>query len=132
MIGLDTNVVVRLFVEDDPAQTRLAARFIGRHCSPANPGFLDRVALCETVWVLTRAYGYSRAAVTDVLKKLIASADIVLEDRELVEVALSAYARGGVDFADALMARVNRARGCETTATFDRRAAKLDGFRLVS
>jgi predicted nucleic-acid-binding protein len=132
MIGLDTNILVRLFVEDDPKQTRLAARFIGGHCSPAAPGFIDRIALCETVWVLTSAYDYSRVAVADVVRKLAASADIRLEDGEFVETALSIFERDGVDFSDALMVQVNRARGCTTTATFDRKAARLDGFTLVS
>ena len=132
MIGLDTNLLVRLFVEDDPKQTKLAARFIGKHCSPANPGFVDRIALCETVWVLTSAYDYSHSAVARVVRDLIASADIVLEDGDLVDTALSIFERGGIDLSDALMAQVNRARGCTTTATFDRKAARLDGFTLVS
>ena len=132
MIGLDTNILVRLFVEDDPRQTRLAARFIGVHCSPVAPGFIDRIALCETVWVLTSAYDYSRAAVANVVRNLVASADIRLEDGEFVETALSIFERGSIDFADALMAQVNRARGCTATATFDRKAARLDGFTLVS
>jgi predicted nucleic-acid-binding protein len=132
MIGLDTNILVRLFVEDDPKQTRLAARFIGEHCSPKAPGFVDRIALCETVWVLTSVYDYSRAAVASVVRQLTASADIRLEDGGFVETALSIFERSGVDFADALIAQVNLAKGCKTTATFDRKAARLDGFTLVS
>jgi predicted nucleic-acid-binding protein len=132
MIGLDTNILVRLLVEDDPKQTRLAAQFIGEHCSPMAPGFIDRIALCETVWVLTSAYDYSRAAVASVVRQLIASADILLEDGKLVESALSVFERGSADLSDALMAQVNRAKGCTATATFDRKAARLDGFTLVS
>ncbi|MGD0866045.1 MAG: type II toxin-antitoxin system VapC family toxin [Rhizomicrobium sp.] len=132
MIGLDTNVLVRLFVEDEPKQTRLAARFIGDHCSPADPGFVDRIALCETVWVLTSAYDYSRSAVARVVRQLVASADILLEDAELVEGALSIYEQGSVDLSDVLMTQVNLARGCTTTVTFDRKAARLDGVTLIS
>jgi predicted nucleic-acid-binding protein len=132
MIGLDTNILVRLFVEDDPKQTRLAERFIGERCSPGTPGFIDRIALCETVWVLTSVYDYGRTAVANVVRELAASADIRLEDGEYVETALSIFERSSIDFSDALMAQVNRAKGCTTTATFDRKAARLGGFTLVS
>ena len=68
----------------------------------------------------------------DVVEKLLTSSDMVLEDCEWVRVALKACRTGNVDFADALIGQVNRARGCEATATFDRKAAKLDGFMRVS
>jgi predicted nucleic-acid-binding protein len=62
----------------------------------------------------------------------LASRDIVLEDDGVVRAALRTFMARNVDFADALIAEVNRARGREATATFDRRAAKLDGFVGVS
>ena len=131
MIGLDTNILVRYVTEDDPIQTEQAAQFIEARCSPADPGFVDRVALCELVWVLSAGYGYERAAISEVVAGLLASRDLRCEDPEQVEAALAAYRVHGIDFSDALIAKVNRARGCEATATFDRRAAKLSGFLRV-
>ena len=96
------------------------------------PGFIDRVALCEMVWVLARAHHYSRAAIADILEALLASTDIILEDEALVRSASRSFRAKAIDFADALIGGVNRARGCEATATFDRRAAKLDGFVRIS
>ena len=132
MIGLDTNVLVRYFVEDDPAQTRKAARFIETRCSAEEPGFVDRVALCELFWVLSSGHGYRRAQIARVVESLLASRDIVLEDHDCVRAALRAYENVRADFADALIGQVNRARGCEATATFDRDAAKLDEFIRIS
>ena len=132
MIGLDTNVLVRYITADDATQTEQAARFIERCCTPDDPGFVDRVALCELVWVLSGGHGYSRAQVAAVVVGLLASRDIKLEDEESVRGALSMYERAGIDFADALICQVNRVRGCEATATFDRRAAKLAGFIRVA
>ena len=132
MIELDTNVLVRLFVEDDAKQADAARNFVKTRCSVEQPGFVDRVALCEMVWVLARAHGYARAAIADIVEALLASADMVLEDEALVRSAARAYRDRAIDFADALIGGVNRARGCEATATFDRTAAKLDGFiRIV-
>ncbi len=62
---------------------------------------------------------------------LLASRDIVLEDSDLVRVALRTFMERNIDFADSLLGEVNRARGCEATATFDRKAAKLEGFVCV-
>jgi predicted nucleic-acid-binding protein len=128
MIGLDTNVLARLFVEDDADQARIARRFVADRCSRQNPAFVDRVALCELVWVLSSVHGYTRAPVARIIEGLLASEDIRLEDEDGVRAALRHFVGRGVDFADALIGAANRARGCEATVTFDRRAARLDGF----
>lgn len=132
MIGLDTNILLRYLVKDDRAQSEKATRFIASHCSSENPGFIDRIALCEMVWVLTRGHGYSRADIVRTVGQLVASRELLLEDEDLVTSALQAYRASNVDFSDLLMAKVNLARGCEATATFDRKAAKLDDFVQVS
>jgi predicted nucleic-acid-binding protein len=132
MIGLDTNVLARLFVDDDAVQARRARAFVAERCTPHAPGFVDRVALCEMVWVLGGAHGYGRAEIANVVEALLASRDIVLEDDEAVRAALGSFRSRGIDFADTLIGEVNRARGCEVTATFDRKAAKLDSFALVA
>jgi|ERR1700752_811171 len=132
MIGLDTNVIVRLFVDDDPEQAETARRFVAAKCTPENPGFIDRVALAETIWVLTSVHRYRRSAVADVIEKLLDNRDMRLEDRDLVRPALQELRTGNVEFADIIIGQVNLARGCEATATFDRKAARLKGFVRVS
>jgi predicted nucleic-acid-binding protein len=132
MIGLDTNVILRLFVDDDVDQTQMARDFVVSRCTADDPGFIDRVALCEVVWVLIGVYGYGRAAVADVLEKLLASRDMRLEDQDIVRLAVRDFRVSNVDFADVLIGHVNLAHGCEATATFDRKAAKLKGFMRLS
>ncbi|MGD0026454.1 MAG: type II toxin-antitoxin system VapC family toxin [Xanthobacteraceae bacterium] len=131
MIGLDTNVLLRYFVKDDLAQWEKATHFIAARCSSENPGFIDRVALCEMLWVLSRGHGYSRPDIVRVIQQLLATQELLLEDEELVRSALQSYESSRIDFPDALIARVNLARGCEGTATFDRKAARYDGFIRV-
>ena len=131
MIGIETNVLVRLFVDDDPVQVREAREFVAGRCEPDNPAFVDRVALCEMVWVLSAGYGFGRAEIAGVIQKLLGSLDTVLEDGDAVHAALQAFQTRGVDFADALIGEVNRLRGCEATVTLDRKAAKLDGFIAI-
>ena len=132
MVGLDTNVIVRLFVDDDPQQAQVARQFVASKCSESDPGFIDRVALCELIWVLTSVHGYRREAVADVIELLLENRDMRLEDADVARDALQEYRMSGVEFADILIGHINLARGCEITATFDRRAAKLKGFVRVS
>lgn len=132
MIGLDTNVLARLFVEDDIAQAREAREFVAARCTRQDPGFVDRVALCELVWVLASVHDYRRGEIALVIEKLLSSGDLMLEDERAVGSALQAFRTGNVDFSDALIGEVNRLRGCAATATFDRKAARLDTFMRVS
>lgn len=132
MIGLDTNVLARLFVEDDVQQARQAREFVAARCTRQNPGFVDRVALCELMWVLSSVHDYRRAEIAPIIEKLLSSRDLIVEDEAAVRAALRIFTSRNIDFADALIGEVNRVRGCEATATFDRKAAKLDGFVSVA
>lgn len=127
MIGLDTNVVVRFLVQDDPDQSTLAsAVFAG--LSPEDPGHLTHVVLVETYWVLTRAYGIDADEVLTALAELVNSDDIRCQGLQDVTRAIVA-SRGGADFPDALIAETCRSAGCESVVSFDRRAGRLLGFR---
>lgn len=132
MIGLDTNSLVRLLTADDPIQTRQAALFLRDRCSPEVPGFVNCVAVVELVWVLQSIYGYSRANVLLAMETLLANSSLAFESREQVQSAVLAYKRTNCDLVDALLSEINLARGCEATATFDRKAAKVNGFVRVS
>ena len=132
MIGLDTNVVVRLVVGDDPGQTERAKRFVRRRCTPDSPGFISNIVLVELVWVLTRAYGFQGADIVNAIQALLAGADRVVEDPDAVRGALEDQKSDRADLVDSLLGRITRARGCEATATFDRRAARLDTFVAVA
>jgi predicted nucleic-acid-binding protein len=132
MIGLDTNILVRLLVRDDPDQTAQARRFVDTRCTPDSPGFINCVVLAELVWVLRKVYNYRRAEIAAAIESLLAGSDRVVEYHDDVRAALAAYKSRRVDFTDAIIARINRVRGCEATATFDRRATKLDRFMQVS
>jgi predicted nucleic-acid-binding protein len=128
MIGLDTNVVLRLIVEDDPEQTRRAAKFIESHCTSDSPGFINRITLCETIWVLESGHGYDRNKIAAAIRRITETMYFVVEDQEHVLRALDRFERAAADFADALVAEVNVAHGCKATATFDRKAVRLGRF----
>jgi predicted nucleic-acid-binding protein len=132
MIGLDTNVLVRYIVQDDRNQARAATRLIETRCSADQPGFVSLLVLAELVWVLERAYGYARADVCAVIAALLATAEIRVESSQLARSALQSFRAGPADFADYLIGALHAARGCETTFTFDKRAAKSGLHSLIA
>lgn len=131
MIGLDTNLVVRLLITDETPQTLLARQFVQERCSPDVPAFINSVVLAETIWVLESIYGYGRADVHRAISELLANRSVAFEYADVVHLALRAFAGSSADLADCFIGEINRGHGCEATATFDRKAAKLDGFVLV-
>ena len=131
MIGLDTNVLVRYIVQDDPAQAVAAERLIEGRCSAQSPGYVGVPVLVELVWVLTAAYRYERPIVASVVRQLLRTAEFMVEDRDCAWIALREFEAGGADFADCLIGHRNHARGCDRTYTFDRAAARGHRFELV-
>ena len=128
MNGLDTNVLVRYLIKDDPAQARKAAAFIRTHCTQASPCMINRIVLCELVWVLDVSYGYDRETIAGVLEKILRTHQFIVEDIDTAWAAWRDFRRSKADFADCLIGRINRAHGCEDTASFDRQAGGLDTF----
>jgi predicted nucleic-acid-binding protein len=131
MIGIDTNVLVRYLTDDDDEMADRAERLLDRECDPDRQAFINAVVLSETAWVLRRHYRYSREQIATVIDALLRAPSIAVEHDELVEHALDDYRSTSVDFTDALIGIINRQSGCAVTATFDRKAAGLDTFRLL-
>ncbi|MGH7256080.1 MAG: PIN domain-containing protein [Nitrospirales bacterium] len=124
-------MLVRYLVQDDPEQARKASSVITRDCTRESPGFINRIVLCELVWVLEDAYGYSKEAIAAVLQKVLQTSQFRIEEIPVAWTALRQYQKGKADFADCLLEAVNRQAGCDRTVTFDRQAGKLEGFELL-
>ncbi len=117
-------------VQDDPDQAKKAAQFIARECSDETPGLINRIVMCELVWVLESAYGYPRDKVALALEQILRTAQFQIEDSSEAWSAFREY-QAGSDFADSLIAAVNRRLGCEHTVTFDRKADRRSGFVVL-
>jgi predicted nucleic-acid-binding protein len=131
MIGIDTNVLVRLIVNDDERQSQAAEDFIRGSASSGHRCYVSSIVLVETVWVLETAYGYRRAQLADAMTSVLEVEQFEFDSPADVAAALEEFRRSAVEFADCLLARTNASAGCEHTVTFDRRAAKLAGFHLL-
>ena len=130
MIGIDTNVLVRYFAEDDAAQAQRAVDFV-HSLTKENPGYISTATLVETVWVMRSSYRASRSQVLEIIDKLLRTEEFVVEKAEIAAKALERYSTSNADFSDCLIERSAHAAGCSHTVTFDEQAAKATGMRLV-
>jgi predicted nucleic-acid-binding protein len=131
LIALDTNVLVRFLVQDDVEQAKIAGTLVDQ-LTDAAPGFIGREVLVELVWVLERAYGYERADIAAAFDGLLSATELLIEDADDIGPALELYRNDGFGFADVMIAAAARRAGAVELVTFDRKAARLPGVRLLS
>ena len=132
MIGIDTNVLVRVFVDEAPDQTRAALRLLNA-LSQDDPAFVGTIVLVELAWVLKRSYGFDDGAILAAVESLLESANIEVEHADRVQAAVSSAHEHGSDLADSLIALSAVAAGASKVMTFDRNAAKrIPGMELLA
>lgn len=132
MRGLDTNVLLRLLLDDEPGQTAAAESAIGRDLRTGERPVVCLLALLETEWVLRKSAGLGRDQIVAVFLSLLEKPDLAIEHESVVEDAVHAYQNSSADFADCLINARYRSLGCASMLTFDMRAAKLPGAELLT
>src|SRR5437764_4355132 len=88
MLGIDTNVVVRLLISDDAEQTRRARRLVAEAVSHDETVLISLPVMVETEWVLRSRYGLGRAAVLSVFRAALEARELSFEDEPALEEAL--------------------------------------------
>ena len=130
MIGLDTNVLVRWLVQDDPVTSPKVNSLI-RRLREDEPGFISIVTAVETIWVLERAYRLPSDVLVTAIEALLHTESFVVQHEEAVFKAMIGLKERRIEFSDGLMAALGEAAGCRRTVTFDRRAAQRGAFELL-
>jgi predicted nucleic-acid-binding protein len=128
VLGIDTNVLVRLLVADDASQTRRARSLVDRAAEAGDSVLVSLPVIIETEWVLRSRYAFDKQATIKIIVGLLAARELVFEDEPALEEALHRWKGGTFGFVDCLIAAHNRRLGCAATATFDVAAARLPGF----
>jgi predicted nucleic-acid-binding protein len=132
MIGIDTNVLLRFLVHDDPEQGEKARQFMTERTAE-DPAYVSAVVLAEVIWFLRQRLNYSKAQIVDMLRLLIASSEIVIEHTEELELLLAGSTFPAGDVADYLVAWSAGKVGCRKVITFDRKAAQaVPGMELLA
>lgn len=128
MISLDTNVMVRIFVDDPqcPEQNSKARQIVSKY----ETVYVTQIVQVETVWVLSRAYGFSRADIERALESMLNNSAFRLENETIFATALQLYGSSNIDFADALILQ-NSVQQNLKLLSFDRKLQKQQGVVSV-
>ena len=128
MIAFDTNVLLRLLLNDDARQARQAQVLVDRAMSRSDKILLPDIVLCEMEWVLSSVYEVPRAAIIETLRRLLDAEEFTFLDRAAMTSALNDYEGGSADFSDYLIGASATRAGAATTYTFDRALRRAEGF----
>jgi len=128
MISVDTNVLIRVLVDDptNATQVECARRAVSRYQTL----YISQIVQVETVWVLKSAYGFTKPDILQVLEHWWSNQAFQLENTELFEQALAVYRETAIDFSDALILINSRQRHL-SLLTFDKKLLAQAGTQTV-
>ena len=132
MRAIDTNVLVRFLVNDEPRQSKMAHELFHRAERSRDRLYVSNMVLLETLWVLESAYAVDRESLLETLNELLLMPLLAFENRELVQAVLMNPRTGKADLSDLFIGHAAQLAGCETTITFDKQAARLPLFELLT
>lgn len=129
MIALDTNVLVRILVNDPAEQEQ---NQLARHLAKtAKTVFISQIVQVETVWVLESAYHFDKAKIVTVLQALLGKQSWVLQHSERFALAVEKFSTSNAGFADCLILAESQHENL-TLWTFDRKLGKLEGAQHLT
>lgn len=128
MIAFDTNVLLRLLLNDDARQSKQAQAVMDRAISASDRVLLPDIVLCELEWVLDSVFNLPKSKIMETLRRLLDAEEFAFISRVAVAQALVNYKKGKADFSDYLMGESAAVAGATTTYTFDRALRRTSGF----
>ena len=131
MKALDTNAMVRFLVRDDEQQAHKVKKILLDAENKGDRLFVPMAVILETIWVLSSVYEYSRKEIVQALENLLILSVLEVEEHERVVRLCRIASKHEADLADLLIGLTSRDKGCETTLTFDQKAARLEFFTLI-
>lgn len=132
MAGLDTNVLIRFLMQDEPAQMRSAQRLIRNSLGAGELLFVPVTVALELEWVLRSRFELGKPAVLQTFSQLLSTVELRFEAAACIEWALKQYKDATADFSDCLHAALAGQAGEQPLWTFDKAVAKLAGVRLLA
>jgi predicted nucleic-acid-binding protein len=133
VIGVDTNVLLRWLIapdEWDIGSSKSEIDLVEKTIQVKDAEFfVNPIVVAETTWILEQKLKLGRAAVCEVVDRLLYSTNITVGEASAVNEARQIYETCNIGFADCLISRINRRAGCVYTLTFDKKASRQTGFR---
>ena len=122
MIAVDTNVLVRIFIDDLEIKQVEKARALAKKSKTL---YLPHVVLVEMIWVLIRVYHLKKTHIIHVLQEINDNASFVVENESVFTSAFENYKTNNVDFSDCMILASVQAAGVEKIYTFDEKFSRL-------
>jgi predicted nucleic-acid-binding protein len=125
MIFVDTNYFIRLLVEDDKRQLKIAKELFLKGARQKVELATSSVVIFETYWVLKSIYKLSRVKLVEGLRVILGMSFIKLPERDILMVAIELYEEAKVELVDCYNLVLARELGCDELASFDLKLKKL-------
>jgi predicted nucleic-acid-binding protein len=129
--GIDSSVLLRYILEDDPVWNKSATKFIDEKCTFKDPAFVNLVVLVEVIWSLRRQKNYSKDTIVAVIRNMLNSQSLVLDKEAVVAEALDKFESGSIGFSDCLIACLNEHAEAKPTYSLDKHAIKMGVFAPI-
>ena len=130
MIGINTNILLRLWLNDAPAQSKRIDALLAEHGGTPGSLLVTDVILAEAVWTLRSAFDQNKAEQLLAIRSLLNETAFAFEDRDAVTQAADMFEHHNCGFSDCLVVAKHARHGCDFTATFDRGMRKLPRVKL--
>ena len=131
MIAFDTNVLLRLLLEDHAEQAARAREAVETARASDETILINDVVLAETMWTLARRYKATKRELMDLARGLFDSPSFAFESRDILDGALDLFETSSADFADCLIVSKNAAIGARKTLSFDEDFEGLPATQLL-
>jgi predicted nucleic-acid-binding protein len=129
MLSIDTNVLVRVLVDD--AEAKQQCTLARQTVADASHIFVSQVVQIETAWVLMRAYGLSSVELKAVFEQLMVHSAFTIQHLHVFQRALDCFVSSHTDFADCMILAESQF-ACSVLATFDKKLSRQQGCLLLS
>ncbi len=128
MLAFDTNVLLRLYLNDDDLQHAAVKRVMTQATKQRQRVWISCPVLCELIWALRRIYQADKPTCLETLDRILQTPTFTVENAAAVRQAVQHYREGAGDFADYLIRELAAAQGAVKLLTFDKVLLKEAGF----
>ena len=132
MDALDTNVLVRFLVKDDPIQAAIVYEKFKTMEKEKGVFFIPLLVVLETIWVLESVYSVKRVEILQSLANLVLMPILEFESQKTIRSFISNAYDSNSDLSDLLISCSAQTSGCKTVLTFDKKAARHKLFNLLN
>lgn len=132
MAAVDTNVLVRYLIQDEDSQYGVVIHLLDECAREGRPLFVPITVTLELEWVLRSNFQVDKIDLISTLSQLLSATELTFQSEHAIELALARYRDSSADFADCVHGALAAHAGEEPMWTFDRKAAKVPGVKLLT